>query len=62
MISEAATSKTGIELILPSAKLLLGIINKLDGMYAKCTHKKKIIEGLGTIVSAGNTEHCMLLV
>jgi len=61
MISETTTSKTGIERTLLSAKSLLDIVNKLDGTYSKHFPQKEIIEDLGNIVSAGNTDHCMLL-
>jgi len=61
MISEATTSKTAIERTLLSAKSLLDIVNKLDGTYSKHFPQKEIIEDLGNIVSAGNTDDCMLL-
>jgi len=63
MINEAITLKTSIEHVQHSPKFLLGIINKLDVTYTKCSSQKKSLKNLvrSIIMSADNADHGMLL-
>jgi len=59
MINEAITLKSSVGHMLHSPIFLLGIMNKLDVTYTKCSKKK--IEELDIVMSADSTDHGMLL-